>query len=81
MAVARNKDTLDQMVAAFTAQTDDERDNDENLPRAFYSGFSDGEVEGLWKDAVDGQVLAWNNWAENYPKGRFQLIFRNKLMN
>ena len=65
MAEARDKETLTEMVSAFTA-LEVYQDGAED----FYTGHSDQEQEGSWEGAVSGDILAWDNWLEGYPKDK-----------
>ena len=33
----------------------------------FYSGYSDREQHGTWRDVNTGQEMSWDNWLEEYP--------------
>ena len=69
VAEARDEETLDQMVSAFTAL---QVGSEPGRAEYFYSGYSDQQEEGTWEGAVSGQILAWDNWALGYPKDTSQ---------
>ena len=63
MAEARDRETLAEMVSAFTAlQVDTDPAED------FYIGYNDQEGEGTWEGVVSGHSLAWDNWVAGYPR-------------
>ena len=33
----------------------------------FYSGYTDREQHGRWRDVNSGQDMSWDNWLESYP--------------
>ena len=63
MAVAVDRETLDLMNETFS-----EVCGGKSLSE-FYSGFTDREVEGEWRDVNTGDLLTWNNWLEGEPDG------------
>jgi len=62
MAEAKDKNTLAEMVSAFTALQVYSDQAEE-----FYPGYSDQEQEGRWEGAVSGDILAWDNWVKGNP--------------
>ena len=60
MAVAFNKETFDLMNHSHA----------EVCPhkRRFFSGYTDTEVEGEWRDVNSGDLITWSNWEEGTPK-------------
>ena len=62
MAVAVDRETSDLMNQTF-ADVCHERDT------YFFSGFTDSEVEGEWRDVNTGDFSTWSNWAEGQPNG------------
>ena len=35
----------------------------------FYTGYTDREVEGEWRDVNTGDLITWTNWAKGQPNG------------
>ena len=35
----------------------------------FYTGYTDREVEGQWRDVDTGDLITWTNWDKGQPNG------------
>ena len=65
LAVADDQQQLDHMVTAFTLAGS--LRGEESEAQYFYTGHTTGERETGWENDVNGELLAWNNWADGYP--------------
>ena len=60
IAVSRDNSSYRRMVKQFS----------QNCPlteKYFYSGHTDREEPGVWRDANTGQEMSWLNWGEDQP--------------
>ena len=64
MAVAVNKET-----SVLMNQTFAEVCVGNGTFNAFFSGHSDSEEEGRWRDVNTGDLLTWGHWADGEPSG------------
>ena len=65
MAVARNNQTLNQMIALFR---DVDGSSLEKCQDGFFIGYTDEKEEGSWVSIKDGTSMTLgNNWADGYP--------------
>ena len=60
MAVSRDNSTNRRMVKLFG-------ENCGVTDEYFYSGHTDREDHGVWRDVITGLEMAWSNWGEDNP--------------
>ena len=61
LAVAVDKATCILMKQTFAEVCEGEHD--------FFTGYTDIEVEGEWRDVNTGELLTWTNWKKGQPNG------------
>ena len=64
LAVADSQETLERMMEAHSKSCDGSS--------SLYSGYTDRQVEGEWRDVNTGASLAWGNWEPNSPTNFYQ---------
>ena len=60
MAVSRDNSSYRRMVQLFG-------ENCGVTDEYFYSGHTDREDHGVWRDVITGLEMAWSNWGEDNP--------------
>ena len=60
MAVGRDNSSTSRLVKVFSQ-------NCQVTDEYFYSGFTDREEDGVWREVNSGQEMSWSNWGEDHP--------------